>query len=101
MNVTALKKAGFVEDGDLKAAHEKAADKNNLSASGKYDVLGVLKRGLVTLMFEQNTASEPSSDGLTVSVSHPAVCVVSGPAGRVAVNAADTDLILSVAADLE
>jgi hypothetical protein len=100
MDNKALEKAGFKHDDELKSAHEEAADKNEMHKDGPYVVRGVWKKGLVTLLFEQNTAAEPMGGGMNAIIQHPAVCVVSSPKGRVACNADDTELILSLAADL-
>lgn len=100
MNSDALTSAGFAEDAELKTATEASAEKNGLSASGDYVVLSAWKKGLVTLLFEQNTAPEDLGSGLTATVTHPAVCIVSSPRGRIACNAGDTELILNVAEDL-
>lgn len=101
MDSDALKKAGFVEDRAMKTSTEDAAEKNGLNVGGAYVVLGAWKRAQVTLLFEQNTAPEPVGTGLTATVTHPAVCIVSSPRGRVTCNAEDTELILNVVHDLE
>lgn len=95
----ALLGAGFVRDMSLKQAYTARAHKENLSHNGNYLVQDVWTKGVVTLVFEQNTAME-TIGGLPAAVQHPAVCVASSPAGRVACNALDPELILSVAAEL-
>lgn len=100
MDKAALEKAGFVADSELVDSHAQSADKRGMHKGGEYVVHGAWRRGAVALLFEQNTAAEPMEGGLTATVTHPAVCVVSSPYGRVACNAADTALILAIADDL-
>lgn len=94
-----LTNAGFKRSAELKAAYIAKAKKEDLSHNGTYTVQDVWTKGLVTLLFEQNTASEVIG-GLSAAITHPAVCIVFSPAGRAACNAHDVQLILSVAAEL-
>lgn len=98
MDFTAILDAGYIEDDAAKAAIEAATA--HMHQTGPYVVLGVYRKGAVTLQFEQNTAAETLGGGLIATITHPAVCVLSGPNGRVACDAADTELILAVASDL-
>lgn len=91
--------AGFERKTDLRDQFIAKAESRDLSHNGAYVVQDVWQKGLVTLLFEQNTATQ-TINGLTAAISHPAVCILSSPEGRVAVNANDADLILSVASDL-
>lgn len=95
----ALGEAGFVRNAELKDAYTAKAVKENLSHNGDYVVQDVWTKGIVTLLFEQNTALE-TLGGLSAAVLHPAVCIASSPTGKVACNAEDVGLILSVAAEL-
>lgn len=95
--VSDLSTAGFQRDQALESAHATAAQAKGLSANGEYLVQGAFRKGLVTLVFEQNTAADQSSDGLSIIVNYPAVCVVEGPSGKVACAASDLDLILQLA----
>lgn len=63
---------------------------------GTFDFGYELIRGNVTIMIEQNV-STIIGDGLETMTKHPAVATVTGPRGRVTVNAAETDLILAMA----
>jgi hypothetical protein len=85
MDIKALEKAGFKHDDELKSAHEEQADKNSMHETGPYVVHGVWRKGLVSVLFEQNNA---------------AVCVVSGPKGRAACNPDDTELLLLLVEEL-
>lgn len=100
MNIDALKAAGFKDDAKLHAAHEEQATENKMHDGGPYVVHGVMKKGSVTVLFEQNTAPEEIGGGMKAVISHPAVCVVSGPNGRAACNPDDTELILHLAEQL-
>jgi hypothetical protein len=100
MDVDKLIAAGFTHDDDLKAAQEQFAVSTGMHTGGPYVVQGAWRRGLTTLLFEQNTAPEPSVSNRVVSISHPAVCIVTGPQGKAACDAEDIDLILWVADDL-
>lgn len=100
MNQAALELAGFTQDDDLKTAHEEQADKNGMHEAGPYVVHGVWKKGLVTLVFEQNTSAEDLGGGMNAVIQHPVVCVVSGPNGKAACNPDDTELILALVKDL-
>lgn len=100
MDVKALEDSGFVHDDDMKSAHTDNATKNGMSDFGPYVVHGVWRKGLVTVLCEQNTAPEPMGGGMSAIISHPAVCVVSGPNGKAACNAEDTELILVLATEL-
>jgi hypothetical protein len=95
----ALTDAGFVNNADLQGKYEAKAERDNLSHNGDYVVLGTWTKGVVTLLFEQNTATEDIG-GLSAAITHPAVCVISSPTGRVACNATDVDLILAVADEI-
>jgi len=79
--------------------YQQQASNDGLSHNGAYVVLAVLTKGLVTIVFEQNTASE-NVGGLDAAVTHPAVAVISSPKGKVACNPTDAELIVNVAADL-
>jgi hypothetical protein len=96
MDIAALESAGFVHDDELKAAHEEHAERYEMHATGPYVIHGMWKKGLVTLLFEQNTASEPMGGGMSAVIQHPPVCIVSGPRGRLACTADDVELILSL-----
>lgn len=100
MDAAALKKAGFKHDDETKAAHEEHATTNDMHKDGPYVVHGVWKKGLVNLLFEQNTAAEPMGGGMSAVIQHPHVCIVSGPKGRVACNADDMDLILAMVSEV-
>lgn len=63
---------------------------------GTFDFGYELVRGNTTVMIEQNI-STIVGDGLETMTKHPAVATVTGPRGRVTVNAAETDLILAMA----
>ena len=98
MDTAALQAAGFTRDEGASHAYADFASKNGLHSGGQYVVLGVWRRGGTTLLFEQNTTTEPSN-GLEITISHPPVCIVTTPSGRVACNAADIDLILLLAGE--
>lgn len=100
MDQKQLLKAGFKHSDELRSAHQDAAAANNMSHNGQYDVNGVFTKGLVTLVFEQNTCPEPLEGGLDVTITHPPVCIVSGPKGKATCRADDTELILAVADSL-
>lgn len=95
----ALTAAGFTHDDELKDAHVTRADENGMHDSGPYVVHGVWKRGEVTVLVEQNTAKEDIG-GMRAAVDHPAVCLITGPKGRIAANPEDVELVLAVAEDL-
>lgn len=102
MDVQIVEAAGFVAVPELTQSNQEAADANGMSHNGAYVVKGVWERGQVVLTVEQNTAREDeNADGSQITVTHPAVCVVSSPLGSVACNAADTELILALAQDHE
>jgi hypothetical protein len=100
MDIKALEKAGFKHDDELKSAHEEQADKNSMHETGPYVVHGVWRKGLVSVLFEQNTAAEEMGGGMKAVIQHPAVCVVSGPKGRAACNPDDTELLLLLVEEL-
>lgn len=97
MDIKTIEADGFKHDDEMKSAHVANAEKNKMSDSGPYVVDGVWRKGIVTLLFEQNTCPEHMGGGMSAIISHPAVCVVSGPNGKAACSADDTDLILSLA----
>ena len=90
---------GFVQNKDLKEAYEEDGVRYNLSHNGPYTIFAVLTKGLFVLVFEQNTASQVI-DGMTVSIQHPMVCIVSKGDTRVTCNALDLNLILSLVQDM-
>ena len=67
-----------------------------MDQGGVFDFGYELVRGNTTIMIEQNI-STIIGDGLETMTKHPAVATVTGPRGRVTVNAAETDLILAMA----
>lgn len=95
----ALSAAGFAPDEAARAAYERFASGQGMNTGGPYTVLAVWRKGAVTLVFEQNTSIEPTTNGLTTSISHPPVCVVTTPAGSVSCNADDLTLILHLAGE--
>jgi hypothetical protein len=94
-----LTDVGFEPDEQTKTYLEEFATKANMHQGGPYEVHGVWKRGMVTVHVEQNTTTEVQ-DGITSVVTHPHVAVVSGPNGKIAVNATDVEGILSAADQL-
>lgn len=100
MDISTLEKVGFKRDDDLKSAHEVHADENGMHATGRYVVDSVWKKGLVTVLFEQNTAAEDLGGGMAAVIQHPSVCIVSGPKGKAACNPEDTELILTLIQEL-
>lgn len=100
MDKKTLESAGFTQDEALKSAHEEQADKNSMHDAGPYVVHGVWTKGLVTLLFEQNTAAEDMGGGMKAVIQHPSVCVATGPKGKAACNPDDTELILRLVEDL-
>ena len=95
----ALEAAGFKHDDDGKGYLEEFAIKANMHQGGDYVVHGFWKRGMVSVHIEQNTTTEVQ-DGIQSVVTHPTVAVVSGPNGKVAVNATDVEGILYAADQL-
>lgn len=91
--VTALEAAGFKHDDEGKTYLEEFAVKADMHQGGDYQVHGFWKRGMVTVHIEQNTTTEVT-DGISSVITHPAVASVSGPNGKVAVNANDVEAIL-------
>ena len=92
-DLDALKAAGFKKQLSKKEWEERNAEyaASPRSAGGPYVVDYVLKKGDVSIVVERNTAT---SDGLKVEF--PAVALVQGPSGTVAVSASDTQLILAM-----
>lgn len=97
--VAALEAAGFKHDDEGKTYLEEFANKAEMHNGGEYVVHGFWKRGMVTVHIEQNTTTEVQ-DGISSVVTHPTVAAVSGPNGRVAVNASDIEGILYAADQL-
>lgn len=100
MDMKALEAAGFQPDDELKAAHEEQAANDGMDESGPYVIHGAWRKGLVTVFVEQNTVAESLDGGIEATIQHPSVCVVSGPKGKVACNAEDTELILAIVSGL-
>lgn len=97
--VAALEAAGFTHDDDGKGYLEEFANKAEMHQGGEYVVHGFWKKGMVAVHIEQNTTTEVQ-DGISSVVTHPTVAVVSGPNGKIAVNATDVEGILSAADQL-
>ena len=95
----ALEGAGFKHDDELKGAHEESATSNEMHTGGPYVIHGVWRKGLVSIVVEQNTDTI-ETDGMSVSTTHPPVAVVQGPKGRAGCNPSDADLLLSLAVEL-
>jgi hypothetical protein len=91
--IAVLEKAGFKHDDELKSGHEEQAEKNDMHQSGPYVVHGVWKKGLVTVLLEQNTAAEPMGGGMSAIIQHPPVAVISGPQGRGSCNPDDVEAL--------
>lgn len=72
-----------------------AAQGTGLRANGPYELLGAWRNGQATITVERNTAPDPWTGRLTT---YPAVAVVDGPNGRVAVNPDDAGLLAAEAA---
>jgi hypothetical protein len=98
-DAAALEASGFTHDDDGKGYLEEFANKANMHNGGDYVVHGVWKRGMVQVHVETNTNTEVQ-DGISSVVTHPSVAVVSGPNGKIAVNATDLEGILSAADQL-
>lgn len=97
----ALEQAGFTHADDLKAAHEERATKNGMHNSGPYVVHHVWTKGLLSIVLEQNTCPDgDETSGLSALVTHPPVCVVTGPGGRCAVSPNYIEGVLTLAEDL-
>lgn len=91
--------AGFKRDDKEREAHQSVADASDLDKGGPYFVQGVYKKGSVTIHFERNV-STLEQQGMETTTSHPQVCVISGPGGRVACSADDAELQLRVAEEV-
>lgn len=98
-NAEGLEAAGFQHDDDGKGHLEEFANKAGMHNGGDYLVHGVWKRGMVQIHVETNTNTEVQ-DGISSVVTHPSVAVVSGPNGKVTVNATDLEGILFAADQL-
>lgn len=94
-----LEKAGFVRDEDERDAHQSVADASNMDDGGPYFVRGKYKKGEVTLTFEINV-STMEQGGMKSQITHPQVCVIESPKGRVACAASNTELQLQLAEEL-
>lgn len=97
LDLTPLLDAGFKKmtqkEWQTRVDEYKALGMDN---GGTYDFGYELIRGRTTIMIEQNV-STIVGDGLETMTKHPAVATVTGPRGRVTVNATETDLILAMA----
>lgn len=94
-----LTNAGFTRDEDERSAHQNVADASNMDNGGPYFVRGTYKKGEVSLTFEVNV-STMEQGGMKSQITHPQVCIVEGPGGRVACDAANTELQLQLAEEL-
>lgn len=95
----ALERAGF-EKTLTSEEWEEMQNDISLQAHSDLRVDYILRRGDVTLHVEQNNKSGVPVGGATVTANYPQIVVLSGPAGKVAVAAGDTDLILAMAAQV-
>ena len=86
MDVAIFEAQGFADDAEGKALIEAGR-----TSVHPYSVQ-VLRKGLVSLAFEQNSDEQTT---------FPMVCIVSGPKGSVACNPDDSDLVLQLAQELE
>lgn len=94
-----LTDAGFMRDEDAREAAQADSDDNGTSNGGEHFVRGVYKRDDVVITFEVNTDTLRQS-GTKAVITHPQVCIVEGPKGRVACSAADEGLQLRLAEEL-
>lgn len=94
-----LAKAGFTRDEEERDAHQSVADASGMDDGGPYFVRGKYKKGDVTITFEVNV-STLEQGGMKSQITHPQVCVIESPKGRVACSAQDTALQLQLAEEL-
>lgn len=99
--IDVLTNIGFSENGTEE--FQALSDQLKLGHNGDHKILGAYKNGDVYAVLEQNVSPD-SSGGVEVIMKHPAILILEGPKGRVAIPNADleenADLIAIVARDL-
>lgn len=96
MDTQAFQNAGFEPNASLKADFQAYSDRNGLSANGRHEIVAAFRKGNVTVVVERNTVQQHQGYGVT----YPAVCVLTGPHGKVACDPTDIDLAVHLASTL-
>lgn len=90
-----LTSIGFMEDPELRLALSQEAIDKNLDRGGPYRLLAALRKGLITVVVEQNVTTEVLG-GLSTQITYPEVAKVTGPGGSTACAAEDQNLVLAM-----
>jgi hypothetical protein len=91
--VGALHELGFKKSSRDVAVYERLAQASGMNDSGPYRVSDCFVKGDTVVLLEENVSTE-DANGLRAVVTYPAVAVIEGPGGRVAVNPDDVDSVV-------